>query len=204
MARRFERVTRQIASLSRRMGRPEPTVRTSGDSLRLEHEGWQSFWAVMVHAVRNAVDHGIESPEERQLAGKPEAGLIELDAERRDGRLIFSLHDDGRGVDWEQVRRQAAGRGLPCATHDDLIEALFVDGLSTRNTITELSGRGVGLSALRQAVDALGGTIVVESMPGKGTTFRFSFDERSAGAITTSAEAAALRNRKTSLLPFLA
>jgi two-component system, chemotaxis family, sensor kinase CheA len=204
MARRFERLTRQIASLCRRMGRTEPTVRTSGDLLRLEHDGLHSFWGAMVHAVRNAVDHGIEGPEERQLAGKPEAGVIELGAERFDGRLIFTLRDDGRGIDWERVRREAAERGMPCAIHDDLVRALFVDGLTTRDEVTELSGRGVGLSALREVVEALGGTIAVDSMPGRGTTFRFSFDEHSASATASSAEAAALRNRSTSLLPFLA
>jgi two-component system chemotaxis sensor kinase CheA len=180
-------------------------VRTTGDTLRLEHDLWQPFWTAMIHAVRNAIDHGIETPEERQLAGKPAAGVIDLGAERQGGRLIFTLHDDGRGIAWERVRCKAAERGIPSATHDDLARALFVDGLSTRDTVGELSGRGVGLSALRQAVDTLGGTIQVDSMPGQGTTFRFSFDEHTALTTTAAlAEAAALRNRRTSLLPFLA
>jgi two-component sensor histidine kinase/HPt (histidine-containing phosphotransfer) domain-containing protein len=204
MARRFERLSRQIASMSRRLGRPEPIVRTTGDDVRLEHDAWQPFWTAMVHAVRNAVDHGIESPEERQLAGKPEAGIVELTAERQGGRLLFSLRDDGRGIAWDRVRAKAVERGLPAATHDDLVQALFVDGLSTRDTVSEMSGRGVGLSALRQTVDALGGTIQVDSMPGQGTTFRFSFDERVALATTAAATEAALRNRRTSLLPFRA
>jgi two-component sensor histidine kinase len=203
MARRFERLTRQIASLSRRLGRPEPVVRTTGDTLRLEHDVWQPFWTAMVHAVRNAVDHGIEGPDERHLAGKPEAGIVELTAERQGGRILFTIHDDGRGIAWDHVRIKAAERGLPSTSHDDLVQALFVDGLSTRDTVNELSGRGVGLSAIRQVVDALGGTIQVDSMPGQGTTFRFSFDELAALTTTTTTTEAALRTRKTSLLPFL-
>jgi two-component system chemotaxis sensor kinase CheA len=200
MARRFERLSRQIISLSRRMERPDPIVVMTGENLRLDADGWQSFWSAMVHAVRNAVDHGIESPDERQLAGKPEAGTIELAAVRSGDTVSFTVHDDGRGIDWDRVRAKAAERGLPCATRADLVDALFADGLTTRDAVTELSGRGVGLSALRQTVEALAGSIAVESTPGEGTTFRFSFDE--SRARLTAAASAAPRATRTSLLPF--
>lgn len=196
MGRRFERLARQITSLSRRLGRPEPEVRTSGDELRLEPGGWQPFWAAMVHAVRNAVDHGLETAEERRLAGKRETGVIELGAARRDGHVVFTIRDDGRGIAWDLVRARAAARGLPCESHADLVQALFADGLTTRDAVGELSGRGVGLSALREVVDAMGGSIEVESTPGHGTTFRFSFDEARAASALPPA-----RQLRASLLP---
>jgi HPt (histidine-containing phosphotransfer) domain-containing protein/two-component sensor histidine kinase len=198
MARRFERLSRQIASLARRLGRPEPEVRTTGDGLRLEHDGWTPFWSAMVHAVRNAVDHGLETAEDRRLAGKRETGIIELGAVRSDGRVVFTISDDGRGIAWDRVRTRAAERGLPCASHDDLVQAIFVDGLTTRDLVDDVSGRGVGLGALRGAIEALGGSIEVESTPGKGTMFRFSFDE------TSAAKAAPpVRTLRSSLLPIV-
>lgn len=203
MARRFERLTRQTSSLSRRLGRPEPTVRTTGGSLRLEHEGWQPFWSAMVHAVRNAVDHGIENADERLNAGKPEAGVIELGAVRSNGRLVFTIRDDGRGIDWDRVRAKARERGLAHATHADCVSALFADGLSTRDTVSDLSGRGVGLSALRDAVEAMGGSIEVDSTPGEGTAFRFVFDEVRVRASAAAIAATAPHATGTSLLPFL-
>jgi two-component system chemotaxis sensor kinase CheA len=196
--RRFERLARQITSLARRTARPEPVVRISDGGIRLDRDGWQPFWSAMVHTARNAIDHGIESADERRRACKPEAGVIELGAVRRNGRLIITLRDDGRGIEWNRVSAKASARGLPCATHAQLVEALFADGLSTRDAIGELSGRGIGLSALRQAVHDLGGAIDVESTAGQGTTFRFSFEEPPA-----SATAAAPRPIRTSLLPFM-
>jgi two-component system chemotaxis sensor kinase CheA len=198
--RRFERLARQLTSLARRNGLPEPTVRMVGEGLRLDHEGWQPFWSAMIHAVRNAIDHGIESADGRRLTGKPAAGVIELSARRGNGRLVFAVSDDGRGVDWDRVSSKAADRGIPCMTHADLIEALFSDGLTTRDAAGDLSGRGVGLSALRQAVEELGGSIDIESTAGAGTTLRFSFDDR-APAVAQAAMAA--RQARTSLLPFL-
>jgi len=175
-------------------------VHITGDNLRLDRPTWRPFWAAMIHAVRNAVDHGIEPPEERRLAGKPEAGVVELSAQRHGNRIVLAIRDDGRGIDWERVRARAAEQGLPCAGHADLIRALFVDGFTTRDAAGELSGRGVGLSALRQAVQELDGEIDVESTPGTGTTFRFSFEDSrmiAASGPTTP------RPHRTSLLPFL-
>jgi two-component system chemotaxis sensor kinase CheA len=169
-----------------------------GGDLRIDQHGWQPFWSAMIHAVRNAVDHGIEDAAQRREAGKPEAGAIELGAERSDGQLRFWIRDDGRGIDWQRLASRALARGVPCDSHADLVRALFVDGVTTRDVATELSGRGVGLSALHQVVEALGGAIEVHSVPGEGAEFRFTFDERR----TSEAAAAAPRLPRTSLLPF--
>jgi HPt (histidine-containing phosphotransfer) domain-containing protein/signal transduction histidine kinase len=182
VARRFERLARQADALCRRLGLPPLDVKIDADGVRLDSAGWSSFWAAMIHVVRNAVDHGIEHPETRAAAGKSETGTLELYARRNDGQLIIGVRDDGRGIDWEQVRSRARQLGVPHATQSDLVDALFADGLTTRDQAGELSGRGVGLSALRQIVHELGGGIAVTSRTGGGTIFELTFEEQRAAA----------------------
>jgi two-component system chemotaxis sensor kinase CheA len=200
VARRLERLGQQAAAVAARLGRPAPSIAIETDGLRVAGDGWSPFWASMVHVVRNAVDHGIEAADERVRAGKPAAGHLELRGRREGRTLVFSVRDDGRGIDWEAVRARAISFGMPADSRPDLIEALFADGLSTRSEASEVSGRGVGLGALRQVVRDLGGAVDVESEPGRGTTFRFSFEEQATTAIMLSRP----RSRSSSLLPFTA
>jgi two-component system chemotaxis sensor kinase CheA len=195
--RRLERLARQATSVARRLGKPEPKLEIVGNGVRLDPEGWGAFWSAMVHVVRNSMDHGVEDAETRLLAKKPEYGTIELRAERHNGQLAIIVRDDGAGVRWDKVMQKAKSKNLPHSTHEDLVEALFADGLSTRDSASDVSGRGVGLAALRQVVRDLGGHIEVESTLGQGTTFTFSFEERS--VITLAARAP--RAPMTSLLP---
>lgn len=195
--RRLERLARQATSVARRLGKPEPKVEIVGNGVRLDPDGWAGFWAAMVHVVRNAVDHGIEDAETRLLGKKLEHGTIELRAERHNGELSIVVRDDGAGVRWDKVMQKAKSKGLPHHSHEDLVEALFSDGLSTRDQASDVSGRGVGLAALRQVVRDLGGHIDVDSTLGAGTLFRFRFEERS--VITLAARAP--RVPLTSLLP---
>jgi two-component system chemotaxis sensor kinase CheA len=130
---------------------------------------------VLIHAVRNAVDHGVQSEADRVAAGKRGTGTLHFAALRGDGTLTIAVGDDGPGIDWDAMRRRAEKAGLPHATDTDLVEALFADGVSTREQATDTSGRGVGMGALRYAVRELGGTISIESAPGQGTAFRFTF-----------------------------
>jgi two-component system chemotaxis sensor kinase CheA len=125
--------------------------------------------------VRNAVDHGIESAGERQASGKPHRARLILSAEERPGAVILSIADDGRGIDWGALARSAAARGLPAVNPDDLVEAMFADGISTRQEVSDTSGRGVGLAAVRQVVTELGGHLRVFSEPGQGTRFELAF-----------------------------
>jgi two-component system, chemotaxis family, sensor kinase CheA len=180
--RRLERLGRQACALARRLNKPEPQIVIDAHGVRLDAGPWSMFWSSMVHIIRNAVDHGIESAQQRTLVGKRDAGTLWLSAERRGGQISITVRDDGGGIDWERVRAKALAAKLPAATEKDLVEALFADGVTTKENVSDTSGRGVGLSAIKQTVRDLGGRIDVDSALGKGTTFSFVFEERVAAA----------------------
>jgi two-component system chemotaxis sensor kinase CheA len=146
---------------------------------------------VLIHVVRNSVDHGIEGPDERVRAGKPRAGRVSIESRLEGAAFVIVVEDDGRGIDWNTIRQRARLRGLPHATEHDLEEALFTDGITTRDAVSDLSGRGIGLSAVRQICAQLGGTIQVQSQHGLGTRFEFRFAAPAALTATTSIHAAA-------------
>ena len=158
-----------------RMELPEPIVTITDAGVRQDPERWGAFWSTLSHVLRNAVAHGLETPDERVAVGKQPAGRLVLDARIRDGELQISVSDDGRGIDWEAVAERARAVGLPSETEADRLAALFSDGLTTRVDADALAGRGVGLAAVKASVDSLGGRISVQSMPGRGTCFRFHF-----------------------------
>lgn len=173
---RLRRAADQAKSLAGRLskGDLQVDVRAHWD-VRLPGERWAPFWANFVHVVRNAVDHGIEPSDERVASGKSAHGRLLLTANMDSREISIELSDDGRGIDWNRVRERARERGLRTNSEQDLVEALFADGLTTAEQVTGVSGRGVGLSAIRQATSALGGTITVSARKGQGTTFRFRF-----------------------------
>jgi two-component system chemotaxis sensor kinase CheA len=126
----------------------------------------------LLHLVRNAVDHGIESPAQRAKDGKNSMGTVTVTASLRGGRLVVTVNDDGAGIDLATVRATMANRGLSVpATDAEVLRALFVGGFSTRTGVTEISGRGVGLDAVEAAVHRVSGTVHVTSEWGRGTTF---------------------------------
>ncbi len=176
LERRLETFAEHAASIARRL---EKRVRVDVvcDAFRLDPRSWGPFLSTFVHAIRNTVDHGIESPAERVAAAKPAVGRIELRAQREERGLVLEISDDGRGIDWDRIATEAARKGLPTATEADLRAALFEGGISTARTVTPLSGRGVGMSAMLEATRALGGRISVASEHGLGTTLRFVFPE---------------------------
>jgi two-component system chemotaxis sensor kinase CheA len=177
VARRFERLAKHAASLARRLGKGELEVEINDDGIRLDTARWAAFWSAMVHAVRNAVDHGIELAEERAKAAKPARPKLTFTALRGRGRVMISMTDDGAGINWEKVRSKARAAALPHTTRGDLEQALFADGVTTSDHATDTSGRGVGMSSLREAVVALGGILEIESEPNQGTTLRFRLPE---------------------------
>jgi len=172
VSRRFEQYARHIERLAHTLNKGDVTVVLEDrDGLRLPRGPMADVWASFVHLLRNAVDHGLECPEERTVRGKTPAGRIRLAAAVVDGDVVLSIEDDGRGINWKLIQDKAAGLGLPSVTRDDLTVALFCDGLTSRTDLSAVSGRGVGLSALRAAVIGLDGRIEVHSQRGKGTRF---------------------------------
>lgn len=173
---RLEHLADQARALAERLGRPETQVVVHAAPLHVPPEpAWRAFWSASVHALRNALDHGLEPAPERARLGKPEAGTLCLTAEASPHAVHITYADDGRGIDWSRVAEKARAAGLEAGTHAQLVEALFSDGLSTRSEASELSGRGVGTSALRAACLELGGAVDVVSRPGEGTRFVFTF-----------------------------
>jgi two-component system chemotaxis sensor kinase CheA len=173
---RLRRVAEQARSLAQRLGKGQLDVEIEvSPDVRFQPERWAPFWSSFVHVVRNALDHGIESPEARLAAGKPVRAKLKLRAEADTERLRIEISDDGRGIDWSSVASKAKERGLPYQSQRDLIDALFCDGLSTATSVSELSGRGVGMSAVRDAARSLQGVVFVTSAPSAGTTVRFDF-----------------------------
>lgn len=146
-------------------------VRVESNGVRVGHE-WSGFWSALQHAVRNSVDHGVESPDRRLAAGKSETALVRISTVAEGDSVVVELSDDGGGIDWDGLAKRASEKGLPSETREDLIAALFAQGVSTAAVVSDLSGRGVGMGALLEAVESRGGRIEVDSTPGVGTRIR--------------------------------
>jgi len=180
------RLGEQARGIGERLGKPDLDVVIEHRDVRLAPP-FRALFSALVHAIRNAVDHGIEAAEERSAAGKAPRGTLRLSASARDGALSIVVEDDGRGIDWARVAEKASARGLPTATHEDLVHAILTDGLSTREDVTDVSGRGVGMSALDATVASLGGNIAIESRRGSGTRLTCTFPERGIDVAPSSA-----------------
>jgi signal transduction histidine kinase len=172
---RLERAKSMLEETSAKLGKTPPRVEIRHDDLRVPPGPWAPFWSILSHVLNNAVDHGIESDEERRRAGKSVPATIHLSTQVRGGEVVIEVRDDGRGIDWERVRQLAAERGLPKQSQRDLEQALFSDGFSLKGQVSEISGRGVGLGAVKNVVTAMGGRIELESKQHVGTTLRFHF-----------------------------
>jgi two-component system chemotaxis sensor kinase CheA len=143
--------------------------------LRVQAAHWAGFFAAFPHLLENAVDHGIETPDERMATGKGQGPGMSLSAFLWKEQFVIEVADDGRGIDWERVEKRARALGRPTGTPDDLIESLFAGGLSTREQVSEFSGRGVGLAAVRDECRKLGGVVKLTSESGRGTIMQFRF-----------------------------
>ncbi len=169
----LDRLADQSQRLAQRLNRPTE-VWVDGGLVRLE-ENYFGFVSSLIHVVRNALDHGIEAEAVRVARGKSPVGQLRLQMKESPTTLTVDVQDDGGGIAWEAVEQKGRRQGRPVETRDDLITLLFTDGFSTRDAVTEVSGRGVGLGAVRALVESLSGTIEVLSTPERSTTFRFIF-----------------------------
>ncbi|MEO8183344.1 MAG: AAA family ATPase [Deltaproteobacteria bacterium] len=171
LERPLARLGRYAASLSGRLGKGRVQIGIDDAGLFADPEQSRLLWLSLVHLVRNAVDHGFETPEERVKLGKPEHNQLTLEASLEGSSVCIRIADDGRGIAWDRVRTLAEARGLPSGTRADLVRALLAADLSTRAEVTETSGRGVGLGSLERALRSLGGQLDVASEPGQGVTW---------------------------------
>jgi two-component sensor histidine kinase len=184
---RLEQIAQRGRLVAIRLGKSHVRFVVDGDQVVVPPSDLNhSFWLALVHVVRNALDHGIESVQERELVGKTDVAEIRLEIWVRRHRLMVALSDNGRGIAWDQLRQRGHSLGLPCKTEDDLMQLLFMDGVSTSTAVTEISGRGLGMAALMSVVKRGNGTVRVQSTPGYGTRFEFDLPMHRAYALSVA------------------
>jgi len=174
VAPRLERIVRQTARQASKQGQRDVELAIHGRELSIDTDILNGLVEPLMHALRNAVDHGIEDAEQRRKAGKPAAGHIRLDFKREGNRIEVRVQDDGRGLDFEAIARRAHERGLLSdgkpVNERELTQLIFTPGFSTRDAVTAVSGRGIGMDVVRASIERLKGTISFESKPGAGCT----------------------------------
>jgi chemotaxis protein histidine kinase CheA len=150
-------------------------IHVQGDGISLPPERFAEFFRSLVHVFRNAVDHGIETPEERLEIGKPVVGTISCTLTPKEDVLEIVIADDGRGIDRSalEAKLRRAGVSATKIAELSLEDLVFCEGLSSRETASEVSGRGIGLAAVKAELDRLGGSVVIDSSTGKGARFLF-------------------------------
>ncbi len=170
----FSRFPRLVHDLSTKMGK-QIELKMTGETTEVDKTVIEKIGDPLVHLVRNSLDHGIEMPEERVAAGKPETGTVELNAYHRGGNIIIEIKDDGKGLDKDRLLNKAIERGLvpPDAMLGDqqIYELIFTAGFSTAEEVSDVSGRGVGMDVVRRNINELGGNIEIHSEAGVGSSF---------------------------------
>ena len=173
----FQRMSRIVREVADMVGKQIRLV-TEGENTEVDKTVIDKIAEPLTHMIRNAVDHGIESPEKREAAGKDPEGTIKLSAKHRSGRILIELIDDGGGINRERVKQKAIDNDLisPDAnlSDEEIDNLIFAPGFSTADTISDISGRGVGMDVVKRSIQALGGRISISSRPGLGSTFTMS------------------------------
>ncbi|PXW98007.1 two-component system chemotaxis sensor kinase CheA [Sphaerotilus hippei] len=175
----FQRFSRLVRDISRKLGK-EVQLLIEGEDTEADKNVIEALADPLIHIVRNSLDHGIERPEQRRAAGKPALGTIRIRAHQESDRVVIEIADDGAGVNTQRVRAKAVERGLIPAdkaatlSEQDAVQLVFLPGFSTTDTISDLSGRGVGMDVVRSAIENLNGQVSLTSVSGEGSTLRLS------------------------------
>jgi len=173
----FQRMPRLVRELSAKTGK-KVRLEMAGETTEVDRSIVEQLSDPLTHIIRNSVDHGIETPAERLAAGKPEEGAIRLSAGHRGGRIVIEIADDGAGINSERVLRKAREKGLVGAdaslTEDEINNLIFMPGFSTAETISDISGRGVGMDVVRRNIQDIGGRISLKSERGRGMTIQLA------------------------------
>ena len=170
---RFKRVVRDIAQSSDK----EVELIIEGEQTELDKRMIDAIGDPMIHLIRNAIDHGLEGPDERERLDKPRSGTLRLEAMHRGNQVCIKISDDGRGIDTSKIRQRLVERGLcskaraKAISDEETIQSIFRPGFSTASEVTDISGRGVGMDIVKARIEELNGSIQIESRLGKGTTF---------------------------------
>lgn len=171
---RMSRIVREVAEATGKSVR----LKTEGEATEVDKTVVERLADPLTHMIRNAIDHGLERPEARVAAGKPEEGTVRLSAAHRSGRVVIEVADDGAGIDRRRVKEAAVRKGLIAAdvplTDGEIDNLIFMPGFSTASTVSNISGRGVGMDVVKRSIQALGGRISITSRPGEGSTFSMS------------------------------
>lgn len=173
----FQRMPRLVREVAAMTGKPVRLV-TEGEGTEVDKTVIERLADPLTHMIRNAIDHGLESPDKRAEAGKPAEGVVKLAAFHRSGRIVIEVSDDGGGINRERVKGIAIEKGLISAeaslSDEEIDNLIFMPGFSTAAEVSDISGRGVGMDVVRRSIQALGGRINIVSRPGKGSTFTMS------------------------------
>jgi two-component system chemotaxis sensor kinase CheA len=175
----FQRFPRLVRDIARRLGKEVDLV-LEGEATEADKNVIEALADPLVHIVRNALDHGMEMPDERRAAGKPAAGRLVMAARQEADRVMIEVSDDGRGIDPERIRQKAYTKGLvdeaqlARMSDQEAVNLVFLPGFSTADAVSDLSGRGVGMDAVRSAVEALNGSVRLTSVPGQGTRLQLA------------------------------
>jgi two-component system chemotaxis sensor kinase CheA len=170
----FTRFRRLVRDLSNELGK-QISLSFSGEDTELDKTVIERLHDPMVHLIRNSIDHGVESPDDREKVGKPREGKVHLSAVHSGAQVLISITDDGKGLDKARIRQKGIENGLITAeqelTDEELFKLIFEAGFSTAQKVTNVSGRGVGMDVVRRMIEALRGVIEIKSSPGEGATF---------------------------------
>lgn len=176
-SRRLSTIGKQLEGLAERLGKDNVSVKLESNNLRFDSDHFAPFWSSFIHVLRNTVDHGVEDSESRAASGKSAESTIVVSTSRDidSNEFVVSIRDDGPGVNWTRLKEKASEQGIDVGSLNSQSDLLFMSGLSSKSEVSDVSGRGVGMSAVAETCKELGGNVQVTSEPGNGTCFNFRF-----------------------------